>query len=122
MKHRKKTKPDRKARPRNEITEQEVEEFLSAVRNFDGDSDYPKLRDLRKLLPSMDLYKINVILRYLERSKAIIVDNDGYIVWTRTVGEPDWLTLGEVANISDELKEFLGKGESEIEEDGEEEN
>ncbi|AIC14418.1 hypothetical protein [Nitrososphaera viennensis] len=105
---RRRNKPDRKARPRNEITEQEVETFLSAIRNFGNNSGYPKLRDLRTLLPSMDPYKINVVLKYLERSKAIIVDNDGYIVWIR--GDAlDQLTLGDVANISDDLKEFLGK-------------
>jgi hypothetical protein len=100
-------KPDRKARPRNEMTEQEVQTFLSAIRGFENGS-YPKLRDLRKLLPSMDPYKINVVLKYLERSKAIIVDNDGYIVWTRG-DAPDQLTLGDVADISDDLKEFLAK-------------
>jgi hypothetical protein len=47
-------------------------------------------------------------LKYLERSKAIIVDNDGYIVWTRG-DAPDQLTLGDVADISDDLKEFLAK-------------
>lgn len=99
----KRKKPDRKARPANEITEQEVETFLSAIQNFDG---YPKLRDLGKLLPSMSGYKINVILRYLERSKTIIVDNDGYIVWTRKEA-PDQLTLADVASMSDDLKEFL---------------
>lgn len=101
----KRKKPDRKTRPANEITEQEVETFLSAIQNFDG---YPKLRDLGRLLPSMSGYKINVILRYLERSKTIIVDNDGYIVWTRKEA-PDHLTLADVASMSDDLKEFLGK-------------
>lgn len=104
----KRKKPDRKARPANEITEEEVATFLSAIQNFDG---YPKLRDLGKLLPSMSGYKINVILRYLERSKTIIVDNDGYIVWTRK-DAPDHLTLADVANMSDELKEFLKKSKS----------
>ncbi len=104
MKRKKAKKPDRKARPRNEVTEEEVETFLSAIRNF-GDG-YPKLRDLRMLLPSMDPYKINVVLKYLERSKSIIVDNDGYIIWTRSEA-PEQLSLGDVANISDELKKFL---------------
>jgi hypothetical protein len=119
MKRKKTKKPDRTARPRNEITEEEVETFLSAIRNFGN--GYPKLRDLRTLLPSMDLYKINVILKYLERSKAIIVDNDGYIVWTRG-DAPDQLTLGDVASISDELKEFLEKKEEKEKEEGEEES
>lgn len=101
----KRKKPDRKARPANEITEQEVDEFLAAIRNFNG---YPKLRDLGRLLPSMKSYKINVILKYLERSKTIIVDNDGYITWVRK-DRPEGLTLADVASIDDELKEFLAR-------------
>jgi hypothetical protein len=105
----KRKKPDRKARPANEITEQEIEEFLAAVRNFGG---YPRLRDLGRLLPSMSDYKINVILRFLDRSKMIIVDNDGYITWVRK-DRPDELTLGDVASIDEELKGFLSrKGEN----------
>ena len=101
----KRRKPERKARPANEITEQEVEEFLAAIRNFEG---YPRLRDLDRLLPSMSGYKINVILRFLERSKTIFVDNDGYITWVRK-GRPDDLTLGDVANIDEGLREFLAR-------------
>ncbi|NWG37286.1 hypothetical protein [Nitrososphaera sp.] len=101
----KRRKPDRKARPANEVTEQEVDEFLAAIRNFEG---YPRLRDLGRLLPSMNTYKITVILRFLERSKAIIVDNDGYITWVRK-DKPDDLTLGDVADMSKELREFLAK-------------
>lgn len=105
----KRKKPDRKARPANEITEQEVGAFLSAIQNFKG---YPKLRDLGRLLPSMSGYKINVILRYLERSKAIVVDNDGYITWVRK-DRPDALTLADVADMDNELKKFLaGDGEN----------
>jgi hypothetical protein len=104
VKQRKK-KPDRKARPANEITEQEVEEFLAAIRGFDG---YPRLRDLGSLLPSMSGYKINVILRYLQRLGSIVVDNDGYITWTRQEGSgKENLTLGDVANLSDDMKKFL---------------
>jgi len=98
-------KPDRKARPANEVTEQEVNEFLEAINRFEG---YPRLRDLGKILPSMSDYKINVILRYLQRLGSIIVDNDGYITWTRLGGEgKENLTLGEVANLSDDVKKFL---------------
>lgn len=101
----KRRKPDRKARAANEITEQEVEEFLAAIRNFEG---YPKLRDLGRLLPSMNAYKINVILRYLERSKTIIVDNDGYITWVRK-DKPEGLTLADVASMDEELRKFLAR-------------
>jgi len=105
----KRKKPDRKARPANEITQQEVEAFLAAITNFKG---YPRLRDLGRLLPSMSAYKITVILRYLERSKTIIVDNDGYITWVRKE-KPDDLTLGDVADIDKELRKFLtGDGEN----------
>ena len=101
----KRKKPDRKTRPANEITEQEVEVFLAAITNFNG---YPRLRDLGRLLPSLGAYKINVILRYLERSKTIIVDNDGYITWVRK-DKPEGLTLGEVAAIDKELRRFLAR-------------
>jgi hypothetical protein len=101
----KRKKPDRKARPANEITEQEVEVFLAAIKNFDG---YPKLRDLGRLLPSLGSYKITVILRYLERSKAIIVDNDGYITWSRS-DQPEGLTMADVADMDEELKKLLAK-------------
>ena len=102
----KRKRPDRKAKPANEITEEEVNAFLAAVKNFDG---YPKLRDLGRLLPGMSGLKINVILRYLERSGAIIVDNDGYITWVRK-DAPDRLALGDVASFSKELQEYLARG------------
>ncbi|MER3407729.1 MAG: hypothetical protein C4292_02800 [Nitrososphaera sp.] len=79
-----------------------------------------KLRDLGRLLPSMSPFKINVILRYLQRLEAIVVDNDGYITWVRDKeGSGQQLTLGDVATMSDELKEFLKK--SNAEEEGEDE-
>ncbi len=75
------------------------------IRNFD---DYPKLRDLRRMLPSLTPIRINVILNYLERSGAIVIDADGYITWIRNEG-PGRMTLGEVANLSSDLKELLEK-------------
>ena len=78
---------------------------MKAIRNFDG---YPKLRDLRKVLPSLTPVQINVIAHYLERSGAIVIDSDGYITWMRNE-ERGQLTLGEVANMSSDLKELLGK-------------
>ena len=100
----KRKKPDRKARPANEVTEQEVDEFLEAVNRFEG---YPRLRDLGRILPSMSDYKINVILRYLQRLGSIVVDNDGYITWTRKERGKESLTLGDVADLSDDVKKFL---------------
>jgi hypothetical protein len=78
---------------------------LESVRNFDG---YPKLRDLGRMLPSLTPLQINVILKYLQRSGAIEVDLEGYIVWVRK-DKQDGLTLGEVAEISSELRDYLEK-------------
>ena len=78
---------------------------MKAIRNFDG---YPKLRDLRKVLPSLTPVQINVIAHYLERSGAIVIDSDGYITWMRNE-ELGQLTLGEVATMSSDLKELLEK-------------
>jgi hypothetical protein len=78
---------------------------LQAIRNFEG---YPKLRDLRRILPSFTPLQVNVIVRYLERSRTIVIDNDGYIIWMRNedLGQ---LTFGEVANMSSDFKELLEK-------------
>ena len=78
---------------------------MKAIRNFGG---YPKLRDLRKVLPSLTPVQINVIAHYLERSGAIVIDSDGYITWMRNE-ELGQLTLGEVATMSSDLKELLEK-------------
>ena len=89
----------------NEVSADDINAFLQAIRNFDG---YPKLRTLRKLLPSLSPLQINVILHYLERSGEIVIDPDGYITWIRNK-DREHLTLGEVAEISNDLKELLKK-------------
>jgi hypothetical protein len=78
---------------------------LQAIRDFEG---YPKLRDVRRMLPSLTPVQINVIAQYLERSGAIVIDADGYITWMRNE-DPVQLTLGEVADMSSDLKELLEK-------------
>jgi hypothetical protein len=75
---------------------------LYAITEFDG---YPKLRNLHSLAPSLTPLQINVIIQYLERSGAIAIDTEGHIVWVRKKQEQ--LTLGEVAKISGDLKEYL---------------
>jgi hypothetical protein len=60
------------------------------------------------MLPSLTPLKINVIVHYLERSNALAIDSDGYIIWTRNSAQDD-LTFGEVADMSSELREFLEK-------------
>ena len=78
---------------------------MQAIRDFEG---YPKLRDVRRMLPSLTPVQINVIAQYLERSGAIVIDADGYITWMRNE-DPGQLTLGEVAEMSSDLQKLLEK-------------
>lgn len=78
---------------------------MQAIRDFYG---YPKLRDLRRMLPSFTPVQINTIVHYLERSGTIVIDADGYIIWVRHE-DPVQLTLGEVAEMSSDLKELFKK-------------
>ncbi len=59
------------------------------------------------MAPSLTPLQINVIIRFLEKSGAIVVDAESYIVWARK--DQERLTLGEVAVISGELKDYLEK-------------
>lgn len=65
------------------------------------------MKDLRKMAPNLSPLQINVIVRYLEKSGSIVIDTDSYIVWTRK--DVEQLTLGEVAEISSDLKRYLGR-------------
>jgi hypothetical protein len=95
----------KKPRPANEITEEELNFFLTAIKNVNG---YPKVRDLRKLLsPRLNLVKINTILRYLEKSKSLEIDLDGNIIWIREESLNHHLSVAESANISQEFLEYL---------------
>lgn len=98
-------KSPRKRRPVNEVSEDDINAFMQVIRDFDG---YPKLRDLRIMLPYLTPVQINVIVHYLERSGAIVIDSDGYIIWMRKEGL-EQLTLGEIAEMSSDLKELLEK-------------
>jgi hypothetical protein len=82
---------------------------LTAIRAVEG--SYPKIRDLQKLLrPRLDLFKINTILRYLERSKMLETDLDGNIIWIREdSNNANRLTLAERANVSKEFSDFFSK-------------
>ena len=57
------------------------------------------------MAPSLTPLQINVIIRYLEKSSAILVDTESYIVWARKSQER--LTLGEVAEISGDIRDYL---------------
>jgi hypothetical protein len=53
----------------------------------------------------LDLFKINTILRYLERAKRLETDLDGNIIWIREDNNMvNQLSLAERADLS---KEFL---------------
>jgi hypothetical protein len=83
---------------------------LTAIRAVEG--SYPKIRDLQKLLrPRLDLFKINTILRYLERSKTLETDLDGNIIWIRedSNNANRLPTLAERANVSKEFLDFFSK-------------
>ena len=82
---------------------------MTAIRAVEG--SYPKIRDLQKLLrPRLDLFKINTILRYLERSKRLETDLDGNIIWIREDNNnANQLSLAERANVSKEFLDFLSK-------------
>jgi hypothetical protein len=57
----------------------------------------------------LDLFKINTILRYLERSKRLEIDLDGNIIWTRHDSDNNQLSLAERANISKEFLDLYSK-------------
>jgi hypothetical protein len=91
----------RKVRPANEITEDDLNFFLTIIKSYNG---YPKVRDLQKLLgPRLNLIKIHTILRYLDKSKSLEIDLDGNIIWFRQENTNDHLSLVEAAIISPEF-------------------
>jgi hypothetical protein len=95
----------KKQKPSNEITEDDINFFLTTIKEVQG--GYPKVRDLQKLLrPSLDLVKINAILRYLMRSKSLEIDLDGNIIWIR-VERSNQSTLADVANISEDFQRYF---------------
>jgi len=103
----------KKPRPANEITEEELNFFLTTIKNVNG---YPKVRDLRKLLsPRLNLVKINAILRYLEKSKSLEIDLDGNIIWIREESLDHHLSVAESANISQEFLEYVARKDMDTE-------
>lgn len=82
---------------------------MTSIKKVEG--SYPKIRDLQKLLkPRLDLFKINTILRYLERDKRLETDLDGNIIWIREDSIiANKLSLAERANLSKEFLDFFSK-------------
>jgi quinolinate synthase len=103
----------KKQRPAIVITEDELNFFLTTLKNVNG---YPKVRDLRKLFsPRLNLVKIKTILRYLEKSKRLEIDLDGNIIWIREESLDHHLSVAESANISQEFLEYLSRKDMDTE-------
>jgi hypothetical protein len=95
---------------------------LTSIKKVEG--SYPKIRDLQKLLrPKLDLFKINTILKYLERAKRLETDLDGNIIWIREDNDAvNQLSLAERADLSKEFLDFFSKKNNQGLEEEEEEN
>jgi hypothetical protein len=106
-------------RPENEITEDDLNVFLTTIKNAEG---YPKIRELRRLLGSkLSLVKINAILRYLEKSKRLEIDLDGNIIWIKEEENANnhELRLSEVATISQDFLRHFSTKNTDTKDDGE---
>jgi hypothetical protein len=59
----------------------------------------------------LDLFKINTILKYLERAKRLETDLDGNIIWIREniSNSTNKLSLAERADISKDFLDFFSK-------------
>ena len=95
---------------------------MTSIRKVEG--SYPKIRDLQKLLrPRLDLFKINTILRYLERDKRLETDLDGNIIWIREdSNSANKLSLAERADLSKEFLDFFSKNHNQTLEEEEAED
>ena len=95
----------RKVRAANEITEDDLNFFMTCIKRYNG---YPKVRDLQNLLgPKLNLVKINAILRYLVKSKSLEIDLDGNIIWFRHEKTDSHLSFMEAASISPDVLEYF---------------
>ena len=60
------------------------------------------------LQPTLNLVKINAILKYLERSRRLEIDLDGNIIWiSQDKVETNRGRLAEVANISKDFVDYF---------------
>jgi meiotically up-regulated gene 157 (Mug157) protein len=101
----------------NEISEEDVKLFIDTLKkkknNENANHYYSKIRDLKKMFPSCSNIKLNAILRYLERSKRLIIDGDGYIIWIRDDDNPSKLSLSDIANFKNDFANYLKKSKIE---------
>ena len=72
-----------------------------------GITPYPKIRDLNKVFKNkLSPLQVNIILRYLEKSKTVELDLDGNVIWIRD-NETNQATLCERATFSSEFIEYI---------------
>lgn len=100
----KNSKPTTKKTTAYQITEAEVELFLKTLQDI---TPYPKIRDLNKVFKNkLSPLKVNIILRYLERSKTVELDLDGNVIWIRE-HENNQVDLCERATFSSAFIEYI---------------
>ena len=77
------------------------------------EGSYPKVRDLGKIIgPRLNLYKIDRILKYLERARQLQIDVDGNIIWIREDNKStNLLSLRERASLSNDFIDYLLRNE-----------
>ncbi len=90
-----------KQRPANDVSKEEIDMLFNAIKSHGG---YPRLKDLKGMVPALTPMQVTFALRYLQRTGAVEIDNDGHIVWIRQ--DRSDLTLGEVADLSEEFRRF----------------
>ena len=72
-----------------------------------GITPYPKVRDLNKVFKNkLSPLKVNIILRYLERSKTVEIDLDGNVIWIRE-HENNQVAFSHRATFSPEFIEYI---------------
>jgi hypothetical protein len=97
-------------KPVNEIIDDDVNFFVHRLEERLESGEYPKLRQLEKMLrPRLSSQKIIAVLGYLQRSKMIVVDLDGNIIWVRrdSSGTIGGGTLIDSAVISEDFRKLL---------------
>lgn len=97
-------------RPVNEISDDDVNFFVHRLEERLESGEYPKLRELEKMLrPRLSSKKIIAVLGYLRSSRMIEVDLDGNIIWLRrdTSGNIGSSTLIDSAVMSEDFRKLM---------------
>jgi len=72
-----------------------------------GITPYPRIRELNKVFKNkLSPLKVNIILRYLERSKTVELDLDGNVIWIRE-DQNNQVALSHRATFSSNFIEYI---------------